>query len=228
MAALLEIVLTGQVYGELMVNRFNYRADGSVPASGYAFGLADVMGFHPASAVADGGTILSAITGLQVSAASWAQSICRDVYNPLDYDDFGFVPSVPGLVASTDGAAPFYAMGLRTNRVRGDIGRGYKRIGGISEASVTAGGDIEAGALTGLGTLADLMSDVLSYTEGGVTVQYTPVVVSKEKYTSPSGKDAYRYYSTYAVQATHLAVGITWQPYETVRSQVSRQYGRGA
>jgi hypothetical protein len=84
-----------------------------------------------------------------------------------------------------------------------------------------------SGTLGAMELLASVMGDTLTYDDEGNTLTYTPCVVQKEKYTTPSGKDAYRYYATESAQAPHLAVGVAWEVYDTERSQVSRQYGHG-
>jgi hypothetical protein len=119
------------------------------------------------------------------------------------------------------------SVGFRTNRVRSDIARGTKRVGGISEASVGDGGEITGGYLTNVIAAADTMSETLEYVDGANTLTFIPVVVSKQEYTTTSGRIAYRYYPTFAEQDDHIASGVTWEPYTQVRSQTSRQYGRG-
>jgi hypothetical protein len=157
----------------------------------------------------------------------WNQCLCRNVYDPTDFIDLPFNPTVAGLGVG-EVLSPINAFGLRSNRTRLDIGRGYKRFAGVPESSSATKGDIAAGALTALNALAALHGDILTYTDGALTDSFTPVVVKKLKYTTPSGRTAYKYYPTEAEQLTKLAVGVVWESYTNVRSQVSRQYGRGA
>jgi hypothetical protein len=224
---LLDVTLFGSYYGQQVVNHFNYKADGDVPASGMSYGLNDKMGFHPSAGDPPVGSLFEAIIGLQVSEMEWAGVLARAMYDPLDFNEVGFNPIVTGLVTSADAASPIYAFGVRTNRTRLDIGRGYKRFGGVSEDSVEPGGTIESGALTGLGTLATKLGAILTFTEGGATVTYTPCILKKEKIVDEDGKVTYRKYATEAEQLEHIATGIVWTPYTTIRSQVSRQYDRG-
>jgi hypothetical protein len=109
-----------------------------------------------------------------------------------------------------------------------DIGRGYKRFAGVSETASGGGGILESATLTALNSLATLMGDVITYTDGSLTDSFTPVIVKKFKLVRAGRKDVYKYYEDEAEQMANLAVGVVWESYNTVRSQVSRQYGRGA
>jgi hypothetical protein len=72
------------------------------------------------------------------------------------------------------------------------------------------------------------MSASIGYPTVSPEVTFTPVIVGKQQYTTPSGNTAYRYYPTLTEQNLHLASNPVWEPYTTVRTQTSRQYGRGS
>jgi hypothetical protein len=74
------------------------------------------------------------------------------------------------------------------------------------------------------------MGAIITYDDEGNTISFAPAIVGKEKYTpDPLKPDryAYRYYPTLAEQMEHVAQGFNWDVYNQVRTQVSRQYGRG-
>lgn len=228
---LYEVILQGQLAGQTIVNKFNYRSDGDDLDSGNAFGLTQAMGFDPTTGAFPSGTLADHLTAVQQDAMQWQQVIARAVYDPLDFVDIPFVPVVAGQGASGDASPTFVAYGFRTNRVRTDIGRGYRRIAGVGEGQVDPLGALTSGIIAALDTLATDFGSVLSKTEGSNTIHFTPVVVHKHIYTTPSGKKAYRYYNTAdggeAAQLENVAAGITWEVYDHVRSQVSRQIGKG-
>ena len=71
---------------------------------------------------------------------------------------------------------------------------------------------------------------------GGNSLAFVPAVVKKQKYQTNVGSEdppryAYRYIPTddggESAQLDDTATGIIWDWYPQVRSQVSRQYGRG-
>jgi hypothetical protein len=225
---LYEIALIGNIGGLAeVVNRWNYRGDVNAVAGGDAAALVNAMGLNPT-----GGTFPTATIGAQLqlvvsTAVNWTQCLCRNVYDPTDFIDLPYVPLAAG-AATGECLSPINAFGFRSNRTRLDIGRGYKRIPGVVETFVDNLGVINSTTQPALDTLAGLMGDVITFTDGSLTDSFTPVIVSKEKYTTPSGKTAYKYYPTESVQLTHLAVGVVWEAYTRVRSQVSRQIGRGA
>jgi len=228
---LYEAAVIGTVTGQEYVSRWNYRSDGDDVPSKNSFGLATAMGFIATSGSFIADTIASTLQASSSPDVIWNQIIVRAIYDPVDFVDIPFVPAATGTQNSGDKTAPFLAFGFRTNRVRADIGRGYKRFAGLTEGVMDAGGAVSSAFLAGMVVLAGLMSDTLSFTESSLTVTFTPVVVKKFRYTAPSGKPAYRYYTTdeggETVQMENLASGVTWEPYDHVRSQVSRQYGKG-
>jgi hypothetical protein len=87
---------------------------------------------------------------------------------------------------------------------------------------------MSAAALAQMAQLVTQMNAALTYDDEGNTLTFTPCISQKEEYTTPSGKKAYRYFSTELLQAPHNAVGIRWEAYTTQRTQNSRQYGKGS
>jgi len=228
---LYEVVLQGTLFNQLIINRWNYRSDGDDVPSTNSFGLVSAMGLIPTSGTFPASTIGDAMQALASTSMTWQQVIARAVYDPLDFVDIPYVPNAAGEEASAASESPLIAYGFRTNRVRTDIGRGYKRFAGVTEDAVDAGGVIASAVTSSLSALAGFMSDVLSFTESALTINFTPCVVKKQKYTTGSGHVAYRYIPVAdggeTAQLADTATGITWSPYTQVRSQVSRQYGKG-
>jgi hypothetical protein len=223
---LYEMTLVGSMLGVEIVNRWNYSGDISAAPSGGAFGLLSAMGFVPVAGVFPATTLAAALAAATSNGLEWRQALCKAIYTPADFIDLPFVPVAAG-TQSGDVEAAFVSLGVRSNRVRTDISRGYKRFGGVNESLVNSFGQLTGSAVTLLQAIADKMTSVLTFTEGAFTNTYTPVVVKKLKYTTPSGKFAYKYNPDEAAQMLNLASGITWEGYSTVRSQVSRQFGHG-
>lgn len=225
---LYEVILVGNMGGiTQVVNQWNYRGDVNGVVGGDAAALVNAMGLEPTGGSFPAGTLGAALQALCSNTVQWKSVLCRNVYDDTDFIDLPFVPIATG-AGSGEVLSPINAFGLRSNRVRLDIGRGYKRFPGVLESQVATLGDLSSGALTLLTAVADAMGEIISFTDGTLTDTFTPVIVQKEKYTTPRGKTAYRYFSTLAAQLTHLAVGVVWEPYSQVRSQVSRQVGKGA
>ena len=155
--------------------------------------------------------------------------LARAVYIDDDFYDSPFLAGTQGLLSgSGQGTSPIDAFGFFSSRVKQSINRGYKRFVGLSEGAVGEAGNMESATLTAMETLAGYMGDTLVYDDEGESLTFIPAIVQKEKYVvTESGKDAYKYYASQATQLAHTAQGIDWSPYTTVRSQVSRQYGRG-
>jgi len=229
MAELMEITLFQTYFNQKCVNRWNYVANGTPAAVTLSFALASIMGFLPVSTTLAGGTVGGSLQGVQNADVHFNSVIARAVYIDDDFYDSPFLANTVG--AATGGASalsPTNAFGFFSSRVKQSIARGYKRFVGASEGTVTSGGVIEGATLTALESVAGFMSDTLVYDDEGESLTFIPCIVQKEKYVvEESGKDAYKYYASQATQLTHTAQGINWTPYENIRTQVSRQYGRG-
>jgi hypothetical protein len=227
---LYEVTAFGSYYNQEIINRWNYLSTGVPAAVSGSFGLTFALGAIPEAGVLPPTGMFSAILG-SVSAGYTLNSLvvrAASLFDPEDFYETPYVPPRAGSQGIEFSMSPIDAYGFRTNRVRLDIDRGTKRFVGATENSVDAGGVISAGTLTALNTVASRMSAVLSYDDEGNTITYSPCIVQKQRYTAPSGKFAYRYYPTLVEQLAHIATGIQWQPYSTIRSQTSRQYNRGA
>jgi len=229
MAELMEVTLNQTYFNQKCVNRWNYVVNGTPAAVTLSFALTSIMGFLPASTDLGAVTVGGALQSVQNTDVVFNSVIARAVYIDDDFYDSPFLSGTHG-EATGGGVAlsPTNAFGFFSSRVKQSIARGYKRFVGASEGTVESGGVISSAALTALASLAGYMSDTLVYDDEGESLTFIPCIVQKEKYVvTESGKDAYKYYASQATQLTHTAQGISWTSYDTIRTQVSRQYGRG-
>lgn len=223
---IMEATLQYSYANQLCVNRWNYVSSGTPAAVSLSFALAHAMvGGDFGSPTA--GSMIGAIRAELVGAVNFLDLAVRDVYSDLDF--YTTALNFTGLTTG-DGLAPFSSYGFRTNRIRADIGRGFKRFAGVPEMANGTAGAINSAYQPALETIAEEMSTVIGYDDEGNLINFTPAVVSKEKYHPPKNPTgwAYRYYEAgEAAQLEHIAIGVTWEPYLTLRSQTSRQIGRG-
>jgi len=225
--AVMEVLLRARIDGELSVNKFNYVSSGGSPTGSLSFNLANAMGFVFGGATPPADTIMEWLWANLTNNFVFDEVQVRDVYSVTDFYTIPFAAGIAGQAAG-EGLPPFAAYGFRSNRIRSDIRRGTRRFAGVNESIVGDGGILTAPGVTLVNELATLMSDTLVVTADPVDHEFAPAVLSKEEYVAPSGRPAYRYYGTESEQLDHAAVGVTWEPYTSIRSQVSRQYGRGA
>jgi len=217
--------LNGVFAGQKTVNRWNYVSGGAPASVSGSFGLAFAMGMAPPSGTTSLFYRIKALTSIYITYTDF------NVKNLYDTEDFYSAPFGSPQTGLQPGEAepPFEAYGFRTNQVRTDVARGYKRFAGVPDVEVGNLGLVVAATITGLmNPLATAMSAVLTYDDEGNTVSYSPAVLGGQKYTTPSGKEAYRNYPTEALQLEWAAIGVLWEPYVEARSQMSRQRGRGA
>ena len=225
---LYELTLVTVYFNQICINRWTYRMTGTPAAVTGSFALAFASGFL--SNIAGGNfTFGSLAQNIRVNLSNLVRFLeitSRAIYSVTDFYASPINPPRFGGV-SGEGSAPFVAFGFRTNRVRTDVRRATKRFVGVSEDDVTTGGEISGGRFAGLTDLASVMSQNLTYTDEGQTLTFIPVVCGKQRYTTQTGSVGYRYFPTLEEQLTRTAESVVWQPYPTVRSQTSRQYGRG-
>ena len=225
---LYELTLVTRYFNQTCINRWTYRMVGTPAAVSGSFALAFATGLLGTGP--DGGfqfgTFANNIRVNLNNAVFFLEVTSRALYSVTDFYASPINPVKTGGV-SGEGLAPFTAFGFKTNRVRSDIRRATKRFVGVSESDVSAGGVITPERLSALNALANAMTQALTYNDEGQTLTFTPVVLRKQVYTTESGKRAYRYYPTLTQQLENMADSVIWQAYQEVRSQTSRQYGRG-
>ena len=228
--ALYEVVLRATYKSQICINRWNYVAPTSVPADLGAFTLLGALGFFqegdPLAYPTD--KMFYNIFHMVVSACAFTDVYAKNIYEPADFYEAAINPVVNGSQGSGAALSPINAFGFRTSRVRTDISRGTKRFAGVAGELTQSEGDITTTGMGLMNALADIMQADVSEESSSVSYTFKPTIVSKEKYTvEASGNFAYKYYDTLAEQAEHWAQNFEWQPYTNVRSQTSRQVGRG-
>lgn len=235
MAILMEVVLE-QVYAEQQViNRWNYLGTGNPTSVSMSYALAWALGAiydtvpdpdeYPPT------RLMWKLALMQDNGVTFNSLTVKDVYSATDFFSVLFVPNLIGQVTAGNGMSPVDAYGFYTNRVRSDIRRATKRFAGVNENSVDEAGMIAAGFNATLTAVAAEMTATQEYEDGANTLSFAPCVVKKEAYDTsiaPNGgqRQAYRYRSE-ATQFDFIAENVAWDFYSSVRSQTSRQYGKG-
>lgn len=233
--AIYEATLAMLYRGQECINRFNYVSSGTASGVSGSAALAWEMGavIIPESEppAYPEGTLLDVLANVLVSSVVFQQLTVINLYSVTDFYQAPFVVPYTG-AAAPPGLSPASAFGFRTNVVRRDVRRGTKRFTGVPEAATQDGGVIESEEYTSLNAVGAAMGEVLVYGEGVSSISFSPVICGKQRYSPATGLpdpdgSAYRYYPTEVEQLEHDAVGVAWQLYPEVRSQNSRQYGRG-
>jgi len=234
---LMELTLVQQFRGQNIVNRFNYLATGTPATVSFSFGLASAIGAIESVGEYPDTGLMCLIAGIQSDQVTFEEVVIKDVYSVTDFYSIPFVVPLTGERTGSDSASPALAVGFKSSRTRSDIRRGQKRFTGLIEGTMTTGGALGASFVTdNVIPLAEKMGEVLSYNDEGNTLSYAPVIVGKQCYDPTTGdpcdgsetKRAYRYYPTFSEQSARLMDSIIWDAYPQVRTQVTRQYGRGS
>jgi hypothetical protein len=209
--------------GQQCICRWDYFVPTSMIGA-TAVELLTLLGFvptgDPATFTAD--SVALAVQTLCSDDLSFLEVQVEELYTPTDFYTAAFSPAVHGIegagIASITDAFGFYSARIRT-----DIKRSFKRIPAVP-ADAYLGGSVFTETYVGL--LTDLATKMSVQLEG-VSATYSPATFQFQFYTTPAGNPAYKKYVDPEEQADHVAYPLVWTPYETVRTQVSRQIGRG-
>lgn len=226
--ALYEVVLRQRYFDQLCINVWNYFVAPGIGITPNALELLTLMGFVPTGDPLEfpADTVAEALATIQSDNVSYLAVSAQELYSLTDFEELAYNPPMLGINTGGDSATPFMAYGLFSERIRTDIRRSSKRFVGVMEADVNAGGELGSGAQTELTALADRMSEQLA----GVTSTYQPCTIARLKEPIPDTDPVrYRYvlYEDPSEQEEHIAAPLEWAIYTQVRSQTSRQYGRG-
>jgi hypothetical protein len=227
--AVMELVVNQKYFNQLVVNRFHYLASGTPAAVTLSFGLLHASGFlssRLAAGIFPDTTLAGQVQNIQSNALTFVSAYARDLYSVTDFYEGPF-PTGPAGTRTGDALSPTSAFGFFGSRVRTDIRRGQKRFAGVTEAQVDSGGVITSTMNAAMVNVADKIGATITYDDEGNTLTYVPCVMGLLEYETESGRKAYHKYPDPADQLEHLAVGGAWSHYPQVRTQVSRQYGRG-
>lgn len=226
-AKLYEAVLKGVYYGQQTVNRFNYFVDETDAPFATANNLANALGLPLDAGAFVVDSVLEGIQALVSTNFIFSSLFVREVWSATDFTE-RFLDAT-GTVTG-ESLSPINAYGFRSDIKNLEVHRGMKRFAGVAESHSSVGGNLVGGAITLAEDLAARMSANIVDPNADTAAFFKPCVVGKERYVVP-GSDpvryAYRYWPSIAETLPTLAVGVTWENYDTVRSQVSRQYGRG-
>lgn len=191
-----------------------------------SFALIYALGFtNPPLEPSTGVDFWSRLRQLQSASVLNTLVTARDIHSDTDFWS-NPLANAPGLRGGDDSPS-FIAFPFRTNQVTKKVRPGQKRIVGVLDTDMSAGGTIVQATRDIMDNLAIEMTEVQSYDDSGQVLTFKPAVCAREAYTTPSGGTAYRYYATEAEQLTNTAQSVVWTRKGNVTSQVTRKVGRG-
>lgn len=224
-----EVIVSQRYFNQTVLNRYHYVSSGTPAAVQPSYGLLYAMGYitsRLSGGAFPNGTLARTIQVIQSATTAYISAYARNLYSVTDFYENPW-PTPPVGTQADEGLSPASAFAFSCSRVRTDIRRGMKRYVGMTEANVNGGGVIGGGIQASLASAASELGRTITYDDEGNTLTFIPCVLGLEQYTTPSGRTAYRPYATESAQLDHIAQGGNWSPYTTLRTQVSRQYGRG-
>lgn len=230
--AILRVTVEQLYRQQQVINRYYYIASGTPASASLPVGLY-LGGFATAgtnSTTFPPFTLLSSVTSMQTDLLEYISVTIDDLY---DLDDFYSTPYPSGTRGTIDASniedlGPTAALGFRTQRITRRIRRGQKRFAGMTQEDFTGGGFLTSGGINRAEAIAQYLGANITYNDEGNTLTYVPAILKLEEYTTPSGNKAYKKFEDEAVQLENSYTGFSWEFYPTIRTQRSRQYGRGS
>lgn len=221
---LFEVVLRQSFLTKPAINRWHFNSSGTPASVSLSFALISALGGipDPITGAFPAGSLMEAIAALQADDVSYQSIEARALYSVTDFYDTPF-PSGQTGVRTGEVMNNFEAFAIRSSRVRTDVGRGFKRFAGVTEDRVNGGGEVASGALSDLQDICDILNSGIEYDDEGTTLTFTSCVLGFQEYTTPSGKKAYKQYSTLSAQLDHAAIGVIWAPSPLTTTQNSRK-----
>jgi len=232
MPMLLEGTIVGIQGSQLYMNKFNWfnSGDTSLFPNDMSLRAAVTLGYDTAApGTPTTGSFLDLLRSQFDTLGGLTQLYFRDVYN---VNDFFATPLTgagwAGLQAAATNLASMIAVSATSTRTRQDIRAGQKRLPSLQEGGVSGSDGLIAGSIIeDYQDVLDQLGDGLDIGVGVGFEFFANAIVGKERYTTGSGKDAYRYYLSPTTQFDHIAYPVTWSVNEYITTQNSRKRGRG-
>lgn len=239
MARIVRVRVQGELYGQQVLHTWSLlaAADVSTGLNNFCRGALNSLGLVASGGATattfPAGTVYEAIQELTCSNFTFSNYYA---FTPYDVGLFD-APAAAGTVGTGVGisAPPFEAVGFKGNRLRRDIRRFFKRIGGIPDGDIDADGTISGLTLTNAQALAALLPGTKVGTSGANTFDFTIITEKLQKVVDPETERVkYQDWQTEAGEpdeATALLnqtgfTAVEVQPFVT--TQNSRKRGRGA
>lgn len=227
---IMEFVLRAEGPTGMIMNEFNLVNTSLSEVTNASLNIIESLGYAPGTpATPVANSVFDRWLELTYPNVEIREFYCRDIYN---VNDFAQV-TVSGVgwqgSRATGNAEPaFMAAKLKSTRTRQDIKAGYKALPPMLDVDVVnSTGAIAASYITLMTTLCTALGNGTSPFVGVTQAYFAWAIVGKQKYTTPSGKTAYRYYPTMAEQAENMAYPVSWAPVERATTQDSRKFGKG-
>lgn len=221
---LFEVTLRQNFLTKPAINRWHFNSSGTPASVSLSFALVSALGGipDPITGAFEPGSLMEAIAALQADDVVYAEIEAKALYSVTDFYATPF-PSGQAGVRTGQVMNNFNAYGIRSSRVRTDVGRGFKRFAGVTEDRVDAAGVLASGATTDLQAICDILNTAITYDDEGTELSFASCVLGFQEYTAPSGKPAYRPYPTLSAQLDHAAIGVVWAPIGMTTTQNSRK-----
>lgn len=218
------ITLKGTYLGRQWVNVFSYATLDSPSLASYD-GLLSAFWDTPS-----GSADFTPVDGIQATVSNQVQISSAELVSPWEPDLYLQIASATRTGTNTATPAPsFVAYGFYTDRQNRTVRRGYKRIPGVLQAHIVGGNVISAPALEEIAVnMGEAFSRQIDVADGSNTVNWLPCVFGRPPLGLFPPENPPRYYPTIEQQLTRTSIGVTYFPYPTVRSQVSRKAVGGA
>lgn len=117
---------------------------------------------------------------------------------------------------------PYVSLGFRTSWLGPAVHRGYKRFSGLTEDANT-NGTLSAGFVSEAVAFADILASPV----GGGGALWSPIVIKRIPYITPSGKQGYKLPENPSQAVGKIFAADAWQLVNNLGTQNTRKFGVG-
>lgn len=215
--------------GSQCISEYHYVASGVPAAVSLSFALASAFGVIDVAGTYNAAKAFGTLRAMQNDQVTYRECIVKDLYSVTDFYTTPFLAGTAGQAGGGAGSmAPFIAVTMRTNRIRADIRRGFKRYEGLDESASDSFGVLSAQYMALAHAHALAISQTLTYVDEGNSLTFVPCVISLKPNTTDPDQGPYIKWPTEAEQLAHLASGVVYSESNVSTTQNSRKRGRGA
>lgn len=229
MPKLVELTIEGRLPTGQFINKYNLFGPSTSGSELACLPILETIGYDPAAPTAPKvGSILEQYTLIAHNTAELTRFYCRDIYNVNDFSQVNVAGAGWQGKRGTTPTTAWETPKLISSRKRQDIQAGFKALFPPLDSDVADSfGQLGSSYLGLAQTLCNRLGDGLQVFINIVSHGFGWAIVSKEAYTTPRGKRAYRYYEDPAAQFAKISNQVRWFPVERVTTQNTRKPNRG-
>lgn len=172
------------------------------------------------------GSIAEALAAAQRPSLSYEFIRIKAPYMPTLILEGNAPSGSVGTIGTPGDSAPFVSASVKSNKVRGDIRAGFKRVAGVPQDAILDGGELSAAYQTTLGAFGAALAISSPGSNGAFSVNVS-VITEKLFKNTVNGQIRYTDWENETEALANIAQPTQWTASPFITTQNSRKRGRG-